>query len=471
MINFLIRVLFTTVFFIAPAGWLGFKLYAETQLIEAINEFKPMASDYADIQFDEVNVHITGKVSITEITVTPKYTFKTPINIERLSVIFPSTLSMMKTMYDVINEGGSELPDSLRIQYDGVQLPLAGNEHFFTGFNDKRQLQLKETLQGELEPLCGSEYIIGLNQLRQMGINTLINKHFWEYNYTPENQEMVIRFGISATNLYKASLQTSFYKKGTPVISNFMQIPPLTNAEFTYQDEGLVRMSNQYCALSSGISTVEYINRLNNLPDSFYFHTTGIVPNGAMKNAHIDFLRNPDTVSIKAHLPPNFHPEALSVYDTELWVSSFGLSLEVNNSTVTPFEIVTPAHFDPAGSSSDDVEMTETPSRNAEPHIKKEIKPQPIYGDESKTYIFVDELPSANQEIDLLKQQQSSDIPIYELPNHIGAWLEVYVDPSKSFRGELIAVERERLLLKVRSAGGSITIPIKLHRIKSVKPR
>ena len=250
-----------------------------------------------------------------------------------------------------------------------------------------------------MEPVCGIEYIIGLNEFKQMGIDTLIDRHFWEYKYTPENQKMFVRFGISATSLYKASLQASFYKKGSPVIDDFMQIPTLTNAEFTYQDEGLVRMSNQFCAHSSGIST-EYINRITNLPDSFY-STTGIVPNGAMKNALINFLKNPDTVTIGAQFPPNFHPQALSVYDTELWVSSFGLSLLVNNSPVSPFEIVTPTHFGPT-EDSDDVELIETPSTKTKPQIEKKLKPQPIYGEDAKTFIFVEELPSGNQETESL---------------------------------------------------------------------
>ncbi|WP_419833204.1 hypothetical protein [Endozoicomonas atrinae] len=470
MINFLIKVFFIPIVFFVPAGWFGFKLYAETQLIEAMNKYAPLASDYADIKFDEFNVHIAGKVTITKITVTPAKAFKSPVNIERLSVIFPSTLTMMKTMYDVSTGEVSELPDSLRFQYDGIRLPLAGNEEFYTGFNDTRQSQLKEELDGIVEPICGDEYIIGLSELKQMGIYTLIDGHFWEYNYTPENQKMVVRFGISATNLYKASIQASFYKKGSPALNDFMQVPSLSSAEFSYQDEGLVKMSNQYCAHSSGISTEEYINRLIDLPDSFYFYTTGIVPNEAMKNAYINFLKNPGTVTIKAHLPPSFHPQALSVYDTELWVSSFGLSLQVNNSTVSPFEIITPAHFGPAGD-TDDQEMAETPSMNNESPVEKEWKPQPSYGDDSKTYIFVDEVPSTDQETERLNHQRSRDIPIYELPDHIGAWLEVFVEQSKSFRGELIAVERERLLLKVRSGGGSITMPIKLHRIKSIKPR
>lgn len=454
MINFLIKVLFISIFFIIPAGWFGFKLFAETQLINVLNKYALKTSDYADIEFDEVTVHITGKVLITKIEITPVQIFKSQINVESLSIIFPSTLAMMKTMYDVSIEESPELPDSLRFQYDGIQLPLVGIEQFYTGFNDKKQLRLKKELDGILEPVCGNEYIIGLNQLKQIGINTLIDRHFWEYTYNPENQKMLVQFGISATNLYKASIQASFYKKGSPVIDDFMQIPTLTNAEFTYQDEGLVRMSNQFCAHSSGISTVEYINRITNLPDSFYFHTTGIVPNGAMKNALINFLKNPDTVTIKAQFPPNFHPQALSVYDTELWVSSFGLSLLVNNSPVSPFEIVTPTHFGPT-EDSDDVELMETPSTKTKPQIEKKRKPQPIYGEDAKTFIFVEELPSSNQETESLKHQQSKDIPIYELPNHIGAWLEVYIEPSKRFSGELLAVERERLLLKVRSAGAA----------------
>ncbi|WP_257294606.1 hypothetical protein [Endozoicomonas sp. YOMI1] len=470
MINFLIKSFLIPIFFVAPAAWFGFKFYAETQLIKAIDKYKPVISDYTEVEFDTVNVHINGEVSITKIILNPNKTFKSPINIKKLTVIFPSTLTMMKTVYDVSNGELSELPDSLRFQYDGIQLPLEGNEEFYTLFNDQRQLQLKQELSSIVEPTCGIEYIIGLNEFKQMGIDTLIDRHFWEYKYTPENQKMFVRFGISATNLYKASLQASFYKKGSPVINDFMQIPSLTNAEFTYQDEGLIRMGNQHCANSSGISTKAYINRITILPDSFYYYKAGIIPNEAMKNAYINFLKNPDTVTIKAHFPPNFHPQAISVYDTELWVSSFGLTLQVNNSPVSPFEIITPAHFGPAGD-SDDVEMTEPPSKNTNANIKTEWKPKPTYEEASKTYIFVDELPASNQETELRKHQQSRNIPIYELPNHIGAWLDVYVEPSKRFSGELLAVERERLLLKVRSAGGSITMPIKLQRIKFIKPR
>ncbi len=469
MINFLIKSFLIPFFLVAPAAWFGFKFYAETQLIQAIDKYKPVTSDYAEVKFDTVNVHINGKVSITKITLTPKKTFKSPITIKRLTVVFPSTLTMMKTVYDVSNGELSELPDSLRVQYDGIQLPLEGNEEFYTLFNDQRQLRLKQELGSIVEPTCGIEYIVGLNEFQQMGIDTLIDRHFWEYKYTPENQKLFVRFGISATNLYKASLQASFYKKGSPVINDFMQLPSLTNAELTYQDEGLIRMSSQHCANSSGISKDAYINRLTNLPDSFYFYKAGIAPNEAMKNAYINFLKNPDTVTIKAHFPPNFHPQAFSVYDTELWVSSFGLTLLVNNSPVSPFEIITPGQFGPA-KDSDDMDMTEPSSRNTNPNVKKEWQSQPAHGEAPKTYFFVDELPATNQEPELLNQQ-SRDIPIYELPNHIGAWLEVSVEPSKRFSGELLGVERERLLLKVRSAGGSITMPIKLHRIKSIKAR
>ncbi|MBO9494991.1 hypothetical protein J7438_12975 [Thalassotalea sp. G20_0] len=469
MINALIKLFFIPVFFVGPAAWFGFKFYSETQLIKAIDKYKPVISDYAEVEFGSVNVHITGEVSITKITLTPKKILKSPITIKRLTVVFPSILTMMKTVYDVSDGELSELPDSLRVQYDGIQLPLKGNEEFYTFFNDQRQLRLKQELSSIVEPTCGIEYIIGLNEFQQMGIDTLIDRHFWEYKYTPENQKMFVRFGISATNLYKASLQASFYKKGSLVIKDFMQIPSLTNAELTYQDEGLIRMSSQHCANSSGISKDAYINRLTNLPDSFYFYKAGIVPNEAMKNAYINFLKNPDTVTIKAHFPPNFHPHAFSVYDTELWVSSFSLTLLVNNSPVSPFEIITPGQFGPAGD-SDDMNMTEPSSGNTNANIKKEWQSQPAHGEASKTYFFVDELPATNQESELLNQQPR-DIPIYELPNHIGAWLEVYVEPSKRFSGELLGVERERLLLKVRSAGGSITMPIKLHRIKSIKVR
>ncbi|WBA88180.1 hypothetical protein [Endozoicomonas sp. GU-1] len=304
MINLLIKLFIIPFFLVAPAAWFGFKLYAETQLISAIDKYKPVISDYAEVEFDTVNVHISGKVSITKITLTPKKTLKTPITIKRLTVVFPSTLTMMKTVYDVSTGELSELPDSLRVQYDGIQLPLEGNEEFYTLFNDQRQLRLKQELGSIVEPTCGIEYIVGLNEFQQMGIDTLIDRHFWEYKYTPENQKLFVRLGISATNLYKASLQANFYKKGSLVINDFVQIPSLTNAELTYQDEGLIRMSSQHCANSSGISKDAYISRITNLPDSFYFYKAGIVPNEAMKNAYINFLKNPDTVTIKAHFPP-----------------------------------------------------------------------------------------------------------------------------------------------------------------------
>ncbi|WP_257263826.1 hypothetical protein [Endozoicomonas sp. ONNA2] len=470
MINFLVRLLFIPFFLITIAGWFGFKLYAETQLTKALKKYAPMASDYADIEFDTVNVHISGKISISKITITPVKIFKSPITAESLSIIFPSTLAMMKTMYHFNINEIPELPDSLRFQYDGIEFPLKGNEHFYTGFNYKKQLRLKKELNGILEPVCDDQYIIGVNQLKQMGINTLIDSLFWEYSYNSENQKMLVQFGISATDLYKASLQARFNKKGTPVIDDFMKIPVLTNAEFTYQDAGLVRMSTQFCAKSFGISTAEYINFITNLPDIFYYYITGSVPNEAMKKAQINFLKNPDTVTITGNFPPNFHPQAFSVYDPELWVSSFGLSLLVNNSPVSPFEILSPTHFGPAGGASDS-ELANIPATKIEPQIRKERQSQINYGENDENFLFVEELPSNQQEEELRKHQQFIDIPIHDLPILIGAWLEVHVEPSKIFRGDLLAVDREKLLLKVESPGGSITTPIKLHLVKSIKTR
>ncbi len=302
-------------------------------------------------------------------------------------------------------------------------------------------------------------------------------------HYNEDSQKLVASFGFSATDLYTASLKINISNQKSVGFQDLMQMPQISSVEMTYQDQGLVPATNKYCAQQSGISINEYIQRNTNLPDEYYFHTLGIVPNEAMKKAYIGFLKKPESISISSYLPPNFNPMILAVYDTEHWVSTLGLSLKVNNNTVSPFELITPdpsefmdgqpEDYNMAIDGWDDLEGMEDPSMEGEPQIEMEWEPETADEAPVSSSVYTDQqsVEEEYQTAYLHRKPQSKDISVHQLPDHIGRQIEVFVERSKSFSGELLAVDRDALMLKVRVGGGSITMPIKIQRIKSIEAR
>ena len=481
MINLLIRRLIVLSIFLS-ALWFGFKFYSESQISEKLNQLAFIASSQAIIRFEDVTVHITGKISISNIEITPVSISEDPFHAEKISLIFPNTFEMIKLMYNVGMGNDVEMPESLRLQLDGINDPFIDDQSIYAGITEERNSFLREELKNTSEPICGDDYIIGPDDYKEMGISSLITGFYWEYKYNKDNQKLMASFGFSATDLYTASMKINIANQQSVGIQDLMQMPQISSVEMVYQDQGLVPTTNKYCAQKSGISLDEFIQRNTYLPDEYYLHTIGIIPNEAMKKAYIDFLRKPESISITSYLPPNFNPMILAVYDTEHWVSTLGLSLKVNNNVVSPFELITPdpsefmvdqsAGFEMAQDGWDDIETIEDLSMDTEPQIEMDWESESANEQGTTSSAFMDEQPVEEHETAFLhRQPRSRDIPVYQLSDHIGRQVEVFVERSKSFSGELLAVDREALILQVRVGGGTITMPIRIQRIKSVESR
>ncbi|MFK0573762.1 hypothetical protein, partial [Endozoicomonas sp.] len=185
-------------FILISASWFGLKFYAESEITEKLNKFVLLASSQAIIRFEATTVHVTGKISLSNVEITPINISEDPFYAERVSVIFPDTFEMIKLMYNVDMGNDFELPKSLRFQFDGINDPLMDIQGIYADAIDDLNNLLREQLSHISDPVCGEDYIIGPKEFSEMGFNHLITGFFWEYNYTPGNQKPGLNFGVNA---------------------------------------------------------------------------------------------------------------------------------------------------------------------------------------------------------------------------------------------------------------------------------
>ena len=440
-------------------AWFGFKYYSEKRIKEGLEQAAYMASSEARIRFDEVTVDISGAISVSELEIAPRSYMEDKFYAKKASVVFPNTLEMMKLMYDIKMDNDWEMPASLTLRFDGINDPLISEYGLYAQSVKKMNTMIRQRLDGVAEPVCGEHYVLGPAAIKEMGYDAMFSSMLVAYEFNRLDQKLSLRIGGGVPDAYTVTAKINLENQRSLGIQDLMSMPSVDSVELVYQDEGLTKKSNRFCAKKEGITADQYIERFAALPDDYYAFSLGVIPNKAMKAAYLDFMKNPDNITITSYPPPDFNPMILGIYEAQYLVEILGLTLSINDKTVTPFELNVPKRNYPPMQQAD-VNKKELKAKSSERMAVSEPE------EESEPPAAKREQPESQ----IRKKIGSSRvIPLENLSEHIGRYIKVSVERSKHFVGRLVSVEPDTVSLQLRHGGGTFTMPIEKHRIESVE--
>ena len=438
-------------------AWFGFKYYSEKRIKEGLEQAAYMASSEARIRFDEVTVDISGAIVLSELEIVPRNYMEDKFYAKKASAVFPNTFEMIKLMYDIRMENDWEMPASLTLRFDGIDDPLISEYGLYAQSVKAMNGMIKQRLEGVAEPVCGEYYVLGPSAIKEMGYDAMFSSLFVSYDFNRLDQKLSLRVGGGVPDSYTVTAKINLENQRSLGIQDLMVMPSIDSVELTYQNEGLTEKINRFCANKEGITVDQYIERFAALPDDYYALSLGIIPNQAMKTAYLDFMKKPDAITITSYPPPDFNPMILGMYEAQYLVEVLGLSLSINDKTVTPFELNIPKNaYQPKQQA------------NVEEKVSNHRKRERMAVQESEA-----EPPAAKKEqkkSQLQKQIGSSRvIPLDQISDYIGHYVKVSVERSKHFIGRLVSVESDTVSLQLRHGGGTFTMPIEKHRIESIE--
>ncbi|GAA4647739.1 hypothetical protein GCM10023116_00010 [Kistimonas scapharcae] len=416
-----------------------------------------MASSDMRIRFDEVTVDIFGEISVSEIEIAPRNYMEDKVYTKKASVVFPNTFEMIKLMYDVRMDNDWEMPDSLIIRFDGMNDPLISEYGQYAQAVKITNANIKQRLEGVVEPVCDGHYMFGPAAIKEMGYDAIFSSMFVAYEFNRLDQKLSLRIGGGVPDAYTVTAKVNLENLSSLGMQDLMSMPSIDSLELVYQDDGLMKEVNRFCSSKEGITVEEYIKRFAVLPDDYYAISWGLIPNQPMKAAYLDFMKNPDNITITSYPPQDFNPMILGVYEAQYLVEVLGLSLSVNDKTVTPFELNVPKKGYQAKQQANVKEKVSEPKKRERMAVKEPETEPPSAKKEQP------ESPLRN------KIGASRVIPPDQISDYVGHYVKVSVERSKHFTGILVSVEPDTVSLQLRHGGGTFTMPIKKHRIESIE--
>ncbi len=421
---------------IAIAGlivWQAGSFYLERKLTKQLDELIVIASDMANIHYDQINVYPTGTISLSHLTITPlEDNDYPPVTMEKASVTFPNVVYMTKV---ALGKAETKMPESLTVNLEGLNSQDDDIQSLFDATSNINKL-LKE----HIIPVCGDTFFMTGNDFEAMGYKSSTMNHSLHYTF----DEITKTLEASITSIWpdigsvELAAKISHLDGLSP--AKLIRTPQLEKITLEFKDGGYISKAVNHCAQKAELSPQDYIQKETSQPDLYYQLTWGVIPNDTLKKAYRGFLNNPQTLTLSAIPAPGQDIARIAELAPDYWVDYLGLSLKINDQIITPLEIK-------AGKLKELISLANKPQ-------KKQRQPSDIITEKSA-------IQAPTHSYQLIQKNN--------LANAIKSRARIKTNHGQTFEGIILSADNNTVVLEYWLSGGTATLPIKYDRIVSVE--
>ncbi len=432
LVNIAIVVLVVVALLAAAAG--GYLWYSTKQQVDQI---VTMAKPFAEISYGGIDVSPAGSVGVSRLRIMPK-SVNDSIAIGAIRLNAPNFLDLLNIRWQLSQ---NQLPEALSLLFQDVELPLSGGILGASPANPA----VKSSPFDHLDALgCGPITAFGAAEWQEMGYDRFIGN--LETGYRVDSKGNMLELRIDSNTRDWATLNLDIDLALTRPPESLMELatsltPNLAKLNLVLRDDGFNQRRNTYCAAKAGKALPEYLaDHVGQVVERL--RANGIVPGPGLIAAYQRYLAEGGTLTITATPLAPINPAELHKYAPADAVKLLGLTMKVNETTVTDLTV----DWDVAKVAK--VLGTE-PKPEPEP---EEVTPA---------------LPVLQAPVVVQKTYHAT--PVGELDRHIGKILKLRTATGVQYRGQLDAISEDLIRITVRKSGGSVTFFLRTGEISTAE--
>ncbi len=317
------------------SGAVALNQYLRHNLQQAFDNVIRDAKPLAHIEYRSLTLVLPDRIELRDLRIIPTSPVIGNFSIAaiNLTVTDPDPLLLAKRLLGLTSR---QTPDQLSLDILGFTMSPAE----FREYSDVLK-QLNKDLSQQMTLTCGDTQMLGPDQLQDLGYDPLhLNLHF-DYQLNPWDKSLTINSDTemekgSATHIQVTlgnipTLDTAISKNAiNPQALN----PTLDKLIIHYEDHDYSNKVNSYCAIKSGLSLADYIERETTRSDHDYALMWGIIPGTEIKKAYRRFMLNPQRATVTIRPPSELNWLNLLATKPEQWPSQLNMDVLVNDEPV-----------------------------------------------------------------------------------------------------------------------------------------
>jgi len=412
------------------AGGVGGYLWYSTK--QQVDQIVTMAKPFAEISYGGIEISPAGSVGVNRLRIMPHFV-NDSIAIGAIRLNAPNILALLNIRRQL---GKGQLPEALSLSLDQFEVPLNGG---ILGASSVPPAQ--RTPFDDLDALgCGSINSLGGTEWQEMGYDNFTGNMKIGYRLNAARNLLELQTDSNTRDWATLNMDIGF-ALSTPATS-VMELttsltPKLAKLNAVLRDDGFNQRRNNYCAAKAGKTIDAYIaDHVRLLVERL--NANGIQPGPGLIEAYRRYLTEGGQLTITAAPPAPIDPTELQFYKPEDVVKLMGLTLKVNDKSVTDLSLNWDAAKVARALGTEPEAVLESGETGAAPTFSQ----PPV-----------------------MIRKSYHPIPVGELGQHVGKIAKIKTTNRAEYKGQLDAIAEGVIKITIRKSGGSVTLPLRVSDI------